>query len=404
MANLIQILIDNGVVKYGKFKLSSGASSSIYCDFRLLTGLPKLKKVICHELGKLITNTNNIVVAGVPMGAIPYATTISDIFNIPMIMIRNERKKYGMRNIIEGDVQNRTVLLIEDVITSGASVLKIIKILEAEQIKIKQIVAILDFEAGGMDMLRKKGYNVTALFKLSEINRNHNNNKYINPFITKIKTIIKQKKTNIILSIDENDSDKMINLIDKVGKHILGVKVHIDLFYPADRSHLISHIERLKRKHNLIIIEDRKYADIGSIVIKQVNRIKQWADIVTAHCVTGPDMIKALNDTGVGILLIHTLSTKNNLIDNKYSEHVKIMGLKNSNVIGFITQNKVLDGYLNFSPGVNISTKKDEYGQIYNTPDDLKKRGTNVFIIGRGIYENNNPVKVAKIYQKLCLI
>ena len=122
----------------------------------------------------------------------------------------------------------------------------------------------------------------------------------------KIKRLINKKKTNIILSADMEDPKKVIKLIEQIGEYILGVKLHIDIFKSEDVMELTKKIKELKKKYKLIIIEDRKYSDIGNIVIKQAKRIEEWADIVTAHGIVGDSMIRALKETKLKVLLIIT--------------------------------------------------------------------------------------------------
>ena len=73
-----------------------------------------------------------------------------------------------------------------------------------------------------------------------------------------------------------------------------------------------------------------------------------------------------------------------------------------NNVVGFIAQNKLNSKYLTFTPGVNIDVKGDDLGQSYNTPEVLKAQGTDYFIVGRGIYNSENPKEKAKEYVARC--
>lgn len=401
--NLLEKLVDVGIVQYGKFTLKSGEQTDIYCDFRRLIGHSKLLQEVCLELGTIMETKTNIVIAGVPIGALPYASTISNLYNIPSIIIREERKTHGTNKIIEGDYNGKEpIVLFEDVITTGGSIMKIIDIVKNEKLEIKEIITILDREKGGIDKLLSMGIKTRSLFTLSQIKK-YLQSKINRPLITNINKLIQNKKTNLVLAADITNYHKLIELIDKLGPYLLGVKLHIDIFDINIVPELVSNIKLLKAKHNLLIIEDRKFADIGAIVTKQINIIKDWADIVTAHGIVGHEMMKALNDSGIGILPIHQLSTVDNLIDTKYSWTVKNMAYQFQNIIGFITQEHVMDGLLNFSPGVNISNNGDNQGQRYNTPETMIKKGTNVFIVGRGIYESNDPVKTCIEYMHKCL-
>ena len=129
---------------------------------------PTLISTISHELSKLISEPK-VCVAGIPFGGLPYATLISQFKNCPMILIREDKKQYGMCQQIEGHLKNRSVVLVEDVITTGSSVESIIQVAKEHGIQISQIICILDREAGGVSRLRSLGYNVSALFKMSEL-------------------------------------------------------------------------------------------------------------------------------------------------------------------------------------------------------------------------------------------
>jgi hypothetical protein len=96
-----------------------------------------------------------------------------------------------------------------------------------------------------------------------------------------------------------------------------------------------------------------------------------------------------LNKTNIGLLLIHQLSVENNLIDSTYSNKVTDMALKFDNVVGFISQEKVLNEFLTFTPRINLSTNIDNKGQTYRSIDQCQ---SDIFIVGRGIYESNDMI------------
>ena len=117
-------------ITYGDFTLKSGMKSNFYCDFRTLISYPSILKSIY----KLIPNNiyeNVDLVCGVFFGGMPLANLISFEKNIPQIFIRDQQKTYGKKKLIEGNYsQGQTVLLIEDVVTTGTSMLEKIKLLE----------------------------------------------------------------------------------------------------------------------------------------------------------------------------------------------------------------------------------------------------------------------------------
>lgn len=393
--DLIHQLKCCNIIKVGNFTLKSGLKSNLYFDFKGLISYPKLISQISYELSKMITK--NYVICGVPLGGIPYAVSVSQILNYPMILLRDEKKDYGMCQQIEGNVFNKEVVLIEDVITTGGSVLGAIDILEKNGISVKQIVCILNRDAGGVELLLSKGYDVKWLFKMCDIvdHKTIMNELVIkNDVGNKLMNVIKNKKTNLVLSLDVCDVSRFVDILNSVCDYVCAVKVHCDIF---SDDKIRSVLYEFKKK-DLLIIEDRKFADIGSICTKQLDVIKEHADIVTVHGICGYPMIKELDKYGVGLLLIHMMSVEDCLIDTIYECKVVDMGMKCKNIIGFVSQKKV-DGFLTFSPGVKLKDGVDNMGQKYKSID---KCNADIFIVGRGIYECDDIVGTTITYRDAC--
>lgn len=106
------------------------------------------------------------------------------------------------------------------------------------------------------------------------------------------------KKTNLCLSVDLTAAKQILDLLEKVGKHVCLVKTHIDIIedFNAD---FISRLKQLADRFNFLILEDRKYADIGNTVSLQYSKglykVAEWADSVTVHSLPGDGILKALN-------------------------------------------------------------------------------------------------------------
>lgn len=225
-----------------------------------------------------------------------------------------------------------------------------------------------------------------------------------NNYTTKLINIANTKKSNLIVSLDFTNPSDILYYVDKLGTHIVAVKLHLDIidFEHMGFSKFCEQLNILKQKHSIFVIEDRKYSDIGNIVLKQFEKIKSVADIVTAHGITGLSMVKALDSTGVGILLVHQLSTSDHIIDTLYSLKVEDMAKQCDNIVGFVSQGKVNNRYLTFTPGVNIDTKSDNLGQQYNTPEIMGSKGSNFFIVGRGIYDRYDLDESCILYKERC--
>lgn len=163
---MISKLVSCNIVKYGNYTLKSGIISDIYINFRNLISYPSVLTELCLELGKMIPNPHQVVVAGVAWGGIPLACQISTLYNIPMILIRETAKEHGLGNIIEGESGNREVILIDDVITTGSSLISTIKLLNNQNLRVGKIITVVDREVGGGETIRQLGYDIISLYKL----------------------------------------------------------------------------------------------------------------------------------------------------------------------------------------------------------------------------------------------
>ena len=167
-STLIQRLKDINLIKKGDFILKSGIASNLYFDFKGLISQPELIAELSQMISNCITD-NNICVSGVPIGGIPYAVLVSQITKLPMVIVRDEKKNYGLCNQIEGNTFGREMILIEDVITTGGSVMNTLNILESNNIIVKEVICILDRGIGGVQKVIDKGYKVNVLYHINDL-------------------------------------------------------------------------------------------------------------------------------------------------------------------------------------------------------------------------------------------
>ncbi len=225
------------------------------------------------------------------------------------------------------------------------------------------------------------------------------------PTLKKLFSIIDAKKTNLAIAADVYTQRALIELIDEVGPHICMLKLHIDCISDFDNT-LPEKLKQKAQEYNFLICEDRKFADIGSTVRAQLTggiyRIASWADIIIVHATSGPGILDAIRSSNCGVLLIAELSSKGNLIDENYTQRVLEMMRGNSDVvIGVIGQKcAVGESFIKVTPGVNLKYKGDTLGQQYNAPETVIARGTDVIIVGRGIYQARSKKEAAQMYQK----
>lgn len=163
-------LFENGCVKFGEFTLKSGIKSPVYVDFRVLISNPKLLKETGEALAFKAKEIGCDRVCAIPYAGLPIGVATSIEGDIPLVYSRKEAKTYGTKKLIEGDFKSTDkVLVIDDIVTDGASKIEAIKPLKDEGLNVKDILVIIDREQGGKKLLKDAGYNLYSIGTLSEI-------------------------------------------------------------------------------------------------------------------------------------------------------------------------------------------------------------------------------------------
>jgi len=233
-----------------------------------------------------------------------------------------------------------------------------------------------------------------------------------NPVAKKLLALMSDKETNLSLSADVTQADDLLELANQLGPELCILKTHIDILEDFSMS-FITDLKKLAAKHQFLIFEDRKFADIGHTVKLQYEKgiyhIVDWADMTNAHTLPGPGIIKALQEAGLprerGLLLLAEMSSEGNLLDKSYAEKTLMMAEQFPEfVFGFIAQHQLSNDphWIHLTPGVQLATGRDSLGQQYITPEKaIIENKTDVIIVGRGILQSNNPVSTAKQYREI---
>ena len=427
-----------GIIKFGRFTLKSGIESPFYVDLRPLASDPKILKHLANYLLDMLPLDNFDLICGVPYAALPMATAMSLESYIPLIIKRKEAKDYGTKKLIEGIfTKGQNCLLVEDVITSGKSLLETIPEVENEGLSVSDIVVVLDRQQGGKQILEKKGYRVHTLFTITEVCKILKDEGHlideeverINDFLAgnvvrfqeekrlsyeqkleicdhsvaqKLLQIALEKRSNLIVSADVTSTQELLELAEKVGPHIVALKTHIDILLDFNFDETILPLKELAAKYNFLLMEDRKFADIGNTQELQFSygtyKISQWADLVTAQVIAGYESLDCFRN--VGVVAILGMSSRGTLTDENYREEATKIALSHPNVFGGVSQHKIPNELLLFTPGINLADSGDNKGQQYHTPDyAFTQLEADFIIVGRGIYKSEDAEKAVLKYK-----
>ncbi|SCV74287.1 BQ2448_6719 [Microbotryum intermedium] len=260
---------------------------------------------------------------------------------------------------------------------------------------------------------------------------------------------IERKKSNLCVSVDVTTKASLLRIVNAAGPYCCCIKTHIDIISDFDDD-LVQQLQALADKHDFLIWEDRKFADIGSfpalsfveIVSRSlalcssntvklqyssgVYKIASWAHLTNAHPIPGDGIISGLAQVGLrldrGLLLLAEMSSAGNLATGDYTATTVAMARRHSDfVMGFVAMHRVDEDeassgavevgtgadFIIMTPGVGLESKGDGMGQQYRTPDEvINQSGCDVIIVGRGIYgggegkPDEEIVQSCQVYQQ----
>jgi orotate phosphoribosyltransferase len=167
-------LHQNGIIRFGDFTLASGKKSSYYVDLRLVPSYPhqfrRMIKYLQNQISEEVGFENFDAIASVPTGGLIIASSLAFEILKPLVYVRSEAKSHGTGNLVEGIIKKEmNVLVVDDVATTGISVINGIRALKEAGAKVSDAYVIVNRLEGAAESLKKEGVMLHYLLDIVEI-------------------------------------------------------------------------------------------------------------------------------------------------------------------------------------------------------------------------------------------
>ncbi len=167
-----ELLFHVSALKFGSFKLTSGKLSPFYIDLRIVPSYPEVFDKITDMYVQLIRNEVEEFdrIAGVPTAGLPIAALVSYKLKVPLLYIRKAAKNHGTQRLVEGILnENDRVLLVDDLATTGSSLLNATQTIRYQRGMVEHAVVLIDREQGCIHNLSSNGVQLHYLMKVSQL-------------------------------------------------------------------------------------------------------------------------------------------------------------------------------------------------------------------------------------------
>ncbi len=153
----------------GDFTLRSGRKSKYYLDKYLFETQPDILASLGKQFAQYVSDSTTLI-AGAELGGVALAAATSMVAQRPFVIVRNAKKDYGTGKLFEGKLTDQdSVLLVEDIATTGGQVLEAAKMISEIGAKVERIVAVIDRQEGARENIEGAGFAFDSLFTKADL-------------------------------------------------------------------------------------------------------------------------------------------------------------------------------------------------------------------------------------------
>ncbi|MCA1813841.1 MAG: orotate phosphoribosyltransferase [Halobacteriales archaeon] len=170
MSDVPRILLETGALKFGDFTLTSGQKSAYYVDVKLASTKPQALRALAHGLAAFRHEAD--LLAGMELGAVPLTAAVALETGLPYVILRKQARQHGTGKRIEGTfAPGQRVLLIEDVATTGKTMVESIGLLREVGLVVDRAACVVDREQGAAAALQGLGVELHSLVRAEALLR-----------------------------------------------------------------------------------------------------------------------------------------------------------------------------------------------------------------------------------------
>ena len=258
--DFIKAILARNIIKFVELELSSGRTSPYYIDCRAMLQYQDITEYVLAQFNKTIglheaTCGAYNKIAGVAMAGIPWATLLANRLNMPVMFVRNAAKTHGSKSAIDGASLefDDKIILIEDVLTTGSSVIEAIRKIHNRGATVDRVICILDREEGAQEHIKYyfPDVKVTALFTITQLISTYQNNNLINEYNAERVEFYREKgyteTVKLLTRLNEDAKEKpyMLDPVDWHNKYYSSVWNLDATRRPAEHNNLMLDISNL---------------------------------------------------------------------------------------------------------------------------------------------------------------